>query len=215
MEGLGKLAVKYSVPVQSHLSENTDEVSWVAELHPNEKSYSHVYNSFGLFGNTPTLMAHCIHLSDMEISLMKDNNVIAVHCPDSNLNIASGIMPVRKLLNAGVPVVLGSDVGGGHDISMNKAIVGAIQMSKVMWLQDKDMTPLKMEEAFFMATKGGGSFFGNTGSFEKGYWFDALIIDYSSLGDCDLSLEERLQRFIYIGDDRNISARFVEGQQII
>jgi guanine deaminase len=214
LDGLGKLAQKYQVPIQSHLSENKDEIQWVKELHPDEPTYSHVYHSFGLFGQTPTLMAHCIHLSDKEISIMKDKRVLVVHCPDSNLNLASGIAPVRKILNAGIPVVLGTDVGGGHNISMNKVMVSAIQLSKLTSTWHHELNPLTLEEVFFMATKGGGSFFGKTGSFENGYWFDALVIDDSNLGSSNYSLADRLQRFIYIGDDRNISDRFVEGRKV-
>jgi guanine deaminase len=214
LDGLGKLAQKYRVPIQSHLSENKEEIQWVKGLHPDEPTYSHVYHSFGLFGQSPTLMAHCIYLSEREITLMKENHVIAVHCPDSNLNLASGITPVRKMLDAGIPIVLGTDVGGGHNISMNRAMVSAIQLSKAMSTLHHDMNPLTWEEVFFMATKGGGGFFGKTGSFEKGYWFDALVIDDCHLGNPNLSLTERLQRFIYIGDDRNISDRFVEGKKV-
>lgn len=70
LRSLGSLAVKYMLPVQSHLSENLDEIKWVKELHPNSNSYSEVYNKYKLFGDTPTLMAHCIHLSDKEIEHM-------------------------------------------------------------------------------------------------------------------------------------------------
>ncbi len=67
-----------------------------------------------------------------------------------------------------------------------------------------------------MATKGGGAFFGNVGSFEPGYEFDALVIDDKSLQiELERSIEERVQRYIYCGDDRNIKARFVKGQEIL
>jgi guanine deaminase len=134
LKGLGKLAIKYNVPVQSHLSENRQEVAWVHELHPECPDYSSVYDQYGLFGQTPTLMAHCIYLSDDEIELMVKNKVVAVHCPESNLNVASGIMPARKMLRQGIAIGLGSDVGGGHNLSMAKAIVRAIQMSKIVKL---------------------------------------------------------------------------------
>ncbi len=211
LQGLGQLAAKYGVPVQSHLSENRDEVKWVKELHPEVQNYSEVYNQKGLFGQTPTLMAHCIYLEDEEIEMMRKNNVIAVHCPESNLNLGSGIMPARKLLQKGIKVGLGSDVAGGHSLSMAKVMVRAIQLSKIIKVNEPEYEPLAMEEAFYMATKGNGSFFGKTGSFETGYSFDALVIEDTSLGDPGLSLIERLQRFIYIGDDRNIISRFVNG----
>ena len=66
---------------------------------------------------------------------------------------------------------------------------------------------------FYLATKGGGKFFGNVGSFEKGYEFDALIIDDSDLLiKNNLTLEERLQKFIYIGNSNNIIERYVAGK---
>jgi guanine deaminase len=214
LEGLGKLAYKYDVPVQSHLSENRNEIKWVLELHADHKNYSSVYQRKGLFGQTPTLMAHCIHLTDEEIEMMHDRNVVAVHCPESNLNLSSGVMPLRKMLNRGVKVGLGSDVGGGHNIAMPKAIVRAIQLSKILKTQNPENQPLTFEEAFYMATKGGGSFFGNVGSFEEGCSFDAIIIDDSNLGDANFTIKERLQRFIYIGDDRNIVKRYVSGKSL-
>lgn len=214
LEKLGSLAVKYNVPVQSHLSENRDEVKWVKELHPDIKNYSNVYYQKGLFGQTPTLMAHCIYLEEEAIELMRKNNVVAVHCPESNLNLASGIMAARKMLEKGIKVGLGSDVGGGHNLAMTKAIVRAIQLSKMVKVIEPEIKPLTIMEAFYMATKGGGSFFGKVGSFETGYFFDAIVIDDTSLGGLGLSLTERLQRFIYIGDDRNIAARFVNGRQL-
>lgn len=213
MAGLGKLAEKYSLPVQSHLSENTDEINWVKQLHPSSKSYGHVYNEFQLFGQTPTLMAHCIYSSDDEIELIKNNNVMVVHCPISNVNIGSGIMPCRKYLDAGISVSLGTDVSGGSSFSIIKTIAYAIQLSKLYWVQSNKTSPfLSTSEAFYLATKSGGSFFGKVGSFEEGYSFDALVIDDSNLGNSDYSIEERLERFIYLGDERNIVSRYVEGQ---
>jgi guanine deaminase len=215
LKKLGELAAKYNVPVQSHLSENRDEVKFVKELHPGIRTYSDVYNKYGLFGQTETLMAHCIYLEDEEIDLIRDNGVIAVYCPDSNLNLTSGVMHARKLIKRGVKVGLGSDVGGGHNISMTKAIVSAIQSSKVIRLNEPETDALTFEETFYMATKGNGCFFGKVGSFEPGYDFDALVIDDTSLGGREFDLAERLQRFIYIGDDRNIIFRYVKGNLIV
>ncbi len=80
---------------------------------------------------------------------------------------------------------------------------------------DKNLAPLTTSEVFFLGTKGGGAFFGNVGSFEPGYKFDALVIDDESLQiEIERSIEERVQRFIYCGDDRNIMTRFVDGQEI-
>ncbi|HAE91113.1 MAG TPA: guanine deaminase, partial [Tissierella sp.] len=154
--------------------------------------------------------------TDEEIELMAQNGVYAAHCPYSNYNLSSGIMPVRKFLNKGVSVGLASDISGGNSLSIPNIIAGTIQASKMTWLNTgEELAPLTFSEGFFLGTKGGGSFFGKVGSFEKGYDFDALIIDDSTLSDIDeLTIEERLQRFIYIGDDRHIMERYVQGVKI-
>ncbi|MBO8158978.1 guanine deaminase [Thermosyntropha sp.] len=216
MKGLSQLAKKYDVPIQSHLSENRSEVAWVKELHPECPNYASVYDLFGLFGQQPTVMAHCIYLNDEEIELMAKNKVYVAHSPHSNNNLSSGISPIRKLVEAGVPVGLASDISGGHDVSIPSVIVAAAQVSKLKWVENSENgDPLSTPELFYLATKGGGSFFGKVGSFEEGYEFDALVIDDSSLADVNpRTIEERLQRFIYIGDDRNIADRYVSGKKI-
>ncbi len=217
MKGLGELSVKYQVPVQSHLSENTGENAWVKELHPNIADYASVYETYGLFGQQKTVMAHCVHVTDNEIALMAKNGVYSAHSPHSNNNLGSGIAPVRKMLEAGVPVGLASDVSGSHEISMSRVIVAAAQVSKLKWLESgKVCAPLSTPELLYMATKGGGGFFGKVGSFESGYAMDALVIDDESLADVNLrSLEERIQRYLYCGDDRNILERYVAGKRLV
>ena len=216
MGSLGDLAIKYNTPVQSHLSENQAEVLWVKELFPDSKDYASVYDEFNLLGQTRTIMAHCIYATDDEIELMAKNGVYAAHCPYSNYNLSSGIMPVRKFMDKGVPIGLASDISGGDSLSMMSIIAGTIQASKMKWLEtDKELKPLTFSEAFYLATKGGGSFFGKVGSFEEGYEFDALVIDDKELADIkDLTIEERIQKVVYIGDDRNIVERYVRGKLI-
>lgn len=219
MKGLSDLSKKYDVPVQSHLSENKGEIAWVKELHPEAPNYAGVYNEFEMFGQRPTIMAHCVHLTDEEVELMAKNNVFVAHSPHSNCNLISGISPIRKLLKAGVPVGLASDISGGHDVSIPSVMVNAVQISKMKWVENKDYSEysefLSTPEVFYLATKGGGKFFGKVGSFEEGYEFDALVIDDSSLFDVNKrSIEERIQRYIYIGDDRQIVDRFVAGKKV-
>lgn len=215
LSGLGMLCKKYNTPVQSHLSENKGEIQWVKELHPDSKYYGDVYNKCNLFGQTPTLMAHCSFSSEEEIALMKAHDVFAVHCPSSNLNVGSGMMPIRKFIDNDIKLGFGSDISGGHTTSLFKTMVYAIQVSKLFWANsNKEIPFLSNSEAFYIATKAGGSFFGKVGSFESGYEFDALVIDDSELNYYDYSLEQRLERFIYIGDDRHIYHRYVSGNLI-
>ena len=89
----------------------------------------------------------------------------------------------------------------------------AVQCSKLRWRYvDPVAKPLTFAEVFYMGTLGGGSFFGKVGSFLPGYAFDALILDDSSLRQPRrLELLERLERFIYLGDDRNIAGKYING----
>lgn len=214
LRACGQLAEKYHLPVQSHLSENMSEIEWVAELEPESISYGDAYNRDGLFGQTPTIMAHCVWTGGQELDLMKRNRVMVAHCPTSNYNLASGMAPVRSFLDEGLRVGLGSDISGGHDLNMFRMLVYAIQVSKMHYKHNHDMKFLSLSEAFWIATKSAGSFFGKVGSFEPGYEFDALVIDDSVLNFDDYSLQERLERFVYVGDDRQILYRFCRGKLI-
>lgn len=214
LKKLSKLAKAYNLPVQSHLSENIDEINWVQQLFPNSKKYSYVYDKHHLFGQLPTVMAHAIYLDEDEINMIKRNKVTLAHCPDSNVNLRSGIMPLRKYLNMGLQIGLGSDIAGGHKIALNEAIVRAIQLSKLLSMDKPEYKPISVSEGFYLGTKGGGQFFGKIGSFEKGYCFDALVIEDDTLIADRYNLEDRLERFLYIGDDRNICARYVEGNKL-
>ena len=214
LRACGKLAKKYELPVQSHLSENTSEIAWVAELEPESESYGDAYNRYGLFGQTPTIMAHCVWTRGQELELMKRNGVMVAHCPTSNFNLSSGMAPIRTLLDEGVRIGLGSDISGGHDLNMFRMLVYAIQVSKMHYQLDHDKAFLTLPEAFWIATKSAGSFFGKVGSFEPGYEFDALVIDDAVLYPDEYSLQHRLERFIYVGDDRQIVHRFCRGEEV-
>lgn len=215
MNGLSEFAKIYKLPIQTHISENKEEVSLVKELHPENKSYADVYDSCNLLGER-TILAHCVYNTDDELDLMKKRGIFAAHCPNANYNLASGIMPLRKMLDMDINIGLGSDVGAGHEISIAKVMRATIQASKIAWIESgKEFSPISLSEAFYLGTKSGGSFFGNVGSFEVGYEFDALVIDDSNLNiGYEKDIHERIERFIYIGDDRNIVKRFIKGNEI-
>ena len=214
LKACGELANKYQMPVQSHLSENTSEIAWVQDLEKESTCYGDAYNRYGLFGQTPTIMAHCVWTEGEELELMKRQGVMVAHCPTSNLNIASGLAPVRTFLDEGLRIGLGSDISGGHDLNMFRMMVYAIQVSKMHYQHDHNKSFLTLPEVFWIATKSAGSFFGKVGSFEPGYDFDALVINDSVLYPSEYSLLHRLERFIYLGDDRQIEHRFCRGKEI-
>lgn len=216
MKKLGDIAVQNSIPVQSHLSENLSEIEWVKTLHPECKSYGDTYNKFNLFGQTKTIMAHCVHLTEEEIDTIEKNKVVIAHCPTSNVNLASGIAPISKLLRKNIQIGLGSDIAGGETLSMFAVMACAIRMSKLRKVCfGNDETPLTLQEVFYLATKGGGKFFGKVGSFEEGYEFDALVIDDDDLWKVSKgSIDERIERLVYLGDKKNIITRYAAGRKI-
>lgn len=217
MEGLKQIQEEWELPVQSHLSENQGEISWVKELSPQSAFYGDAYDRFGLFGgDVPTVMAHCVWSEEEEQKRMKERGIYIAHCPQSNENLASGIAPVRVYLEKGMLVGLGSDVAGGVHMSIFRAMADAIQMSKIRWrLVDQSQKPLTVPEVFYLGTKGGGSFFGKVGSFESGYELDAVVIDDSIYRHPQkLSVEERAERLIYLHDGSTVLHKFVAGKQL-
>ena len=228
MKSLAKIQKEYGLPLQSHLSENRKEIEWVRELCPESKNYADAYANFGLLGNgIPTVMAHCVWPDARELELLAERGVYVAHCPQSNMNLSSGIAPVRRFMERGISVGLGSDVAGGTHNSIFRAMSDAIQVSKLrQTLIAPTEKALSLEEAFYMGTAGGGSFFGKfpagstefgpAGSFESGWDFDALIIDDSSLsgGPGSLSIRDRLERVVYLSDDRHIIGKYVRGVSV-
>ena len=223
MYKLGDLIEEYDVPLQSHLSENLSEIEFVKELCPNSKFYGDAYNEYGLFGKKnnksyKTLMAHCVYSSDDEIKLMKENDVYIVHCPSSNMNVSSGMAPIRKYLDLDMSMGLGSDVAGGTSESMFSIITKTIEVSKMYWrCIDQNYKALNFNEAFYLATMGGGSFFGEVGTFKEGYEMDAIVLDDSILKTTlELSTLERLQRAVYLSFDLKggIKHKYVRGRKL-
>ena len=217
MEGLGKLAAEYGVPMQSHLSENLDEIAWVKALCPDAKNYADTYGRYGLFGGScKTTMAHCIYCPEEEDRMMKDGGVFIAHCPTSNENVIAGISPAARYLRQGYEIGLGSDVAGGHTLDLFAVMAAAVQVSKLRWRYvDSSEKPLTIPEALYMATAGGGRFFGKVGLFEPGYHFDAVVIDDSEMSNLrSFSPAERIERCAYLGKAR-VAAKYVDGRKIL
>ena len=215
LDGLGKLAQEFDLPVHSHISEDLGEMSIVRERYPQYDNDGDVYDHFGLL-TSHTVMAHFIYPTRHEMELIRDRGVTIAHCPQSNVNVAAGIPPIRQLLDLGVKVGLGSDIAGGYSVSIFRAMSEAVYLSKLQWLKsEKKDSFLSVPESFYLGTKGGGQFFGKVGSFETGYELDAIVVDDRSL--CvpadRLTTEERVERVIHLADNRNITARFVAGEQ--
>jgi len=213
---LGRLAEEYRLPVQSHLAENREEIQLVRALYPEAPHYAGIYDSYGLLGQTPTVMAHCVHCSPDEQHLLRRRGVFIAHCPQSNINLTSGAAPVRAYLDQGQRMGLGTDIAGGAHLSLFRAIQDAVAVSKLRKaLLDPVEQPLTVAEAFYLATRGGGAFFGQTGAFAADYALDALVIDDGPVNTDDFTLTERLCRAIYLLDEQSLIAKYVDGEEIL
>lgn len=218
MQELSSLQKEFDLPLQSHLSENLKEIAFVKELYPDIKFYGESYQKFELFGGKcKTIMAHCVYSTQEEVDLMKANGVFVAHCPQSNMNLTSGIAPIRNYLDQGLFVGLGSDIAGGFSGSIFRAMSDAIQVSKLYHHYiNQDCKPLSMEEAFYLGTKGGGAFWGKVGSFETSYEFDAVVLNDETLPHPQkLDTRQRLERLIYMFEESNLIAKYIAGNKVI
>ena len=137
-----------------------------------------------------------------------------MHCPEATNNIIAGIMPVHNLQQEGFNVTLGCDVAGGSDIGLYRQMAEAVRLSKLKEFYEPENKTIMFKNAFYMATKAGGKAFDRVGSLEPGYRFNALVIDGLTEKMRKLTVAERLERFAYKGDERNIVARYIDGNFI-
>lgn len=215
MTALAKQAEEFHLPVQMHLSENLSEIDFTVKYFGDCRDFTETYEKAGLMTRPETMVAHSIHLSDREKQVLKEHNILVGHCPHSNLNLLSGVMKLAEYNDLGIRVGLGSDLAGGHTLNMFLNMVAAIQEGGMHYVSHTYHRPVTAAEAFYCATKAGGSFFGKTGSFESGYAFDALIIDDSDAKKYNkFTLKQRAERMIYCSDDRNIEHVYIDGEKL-
>jgi len=216
MAFLGNLAAERKLPVQSHLSENTGEIAWVRELHPDCGQYWQTYAKYGLW-NSRTLMAHCVWSDEQERAAIREAGVTVVHCPDSNQNLCSGVAPVRKMLEEGVSVALGSDIAGGDHLSMFDVTAAAIRASKARRILDNWQTDfLTVAEGWYLATTAGARFFGAGAGLAPGDRLHAIVLDDSDLPvPKPLSIQERLERCVYRRQPNAVRSVWSDGRKIL
>ena len=217
MTQLGKLANERGLYVQSHLSENTNEIAWVRELHPDYTQYWETYNKYGMWKDH-TLMAHCVHSDERERRAIKDAGVVVVHCADSNVNICSGICPVRQMVREGLWVTLGSDIAGGAQLPMYKVITMSIRASKARRVTDEWHPDfLTVSEGYYLGTTAGHKYFGAGDGFAVGDRLHAVVIDDGDFPEAahPLSVQERFERAIYMTHRHNIVSVWSDGREVV
>lgn len=195
MKGLSVLAAKYDLHIQTHISENCGEVAAVKSVFQ-KKTYTGVYEDASILTNK-CILAHGVHLEQEELDLFKKYGSSIAHCPTSNTKLRSGFCDVRRLLDSGIKVGIGTDVSGGHSVSMLLAIQDALNVSlslNIMKMQNpigtnghvkrtvNDYKPLEYKHVIYLATLGGANALSLDhvcGNFTVGKDFDALLIDVS------------------------------------
>lgn len=157
----------------SHINENLAEVSTVAELFPESTNYLDTYHRHGLVTDR-SVFAHNVHASDKELALMGETGAWAAHCPTSNASLGSGLFPLRRHVEHGVGVALGSDVGGGTGLFLPKEGLQAYFMQQLLGAEGLPLTPVHL---LYLATRAGALALGladRVGDFGIGKDFDAV-----------------------------------------
>lgn len=225
LAGIGDIAGKHpNIMIQTHFNETKQEVALTKELFPQFENEADLYEHFGLF-NSRTIMAHCIYPNDYEIDRIKAHDVGVAHCPVSNTTGGEwGAAPIKRYLDMGIKVGLGTDSGGGFSSSILEASRQAFisSLGRELMTDGKDQC-LTLSECFYLATLGGAKvccLADKTGTFETGKDFDALEITtlledgQSTIIEENDSVEDIFEKFLMTGDDRNIVKVFVRGRSI-
>ena len=200
--------------VQTHLSENIDEIAYTAELYPQARDYLDVYETHGLLG-PKMLLGHCIHLEDREIGALAETGSHPVFCPTSNLFLGSGLFDDAGLRAKGIVNAVATDIGGGTSYSMLQTMNEGY---KILQLQNQSLHPFR---AFYWITRGNAVALGledKIGTLDKGSEADIVVLDSSATSAMELRMErastlaEELFILQMMGDDRAIAQTYVSGE---
>ena len=213
----GELAARHpDTFIQTHVSENKDECSWVGELFPQARSYLDVYVRVGLM-RPRALFGHCIWLDDEDFARMAATGSAAAVCPTSNLFLGSGLFDFERADSARALLSLGTDVGAGTSFSMLQTMNEAYKVAR---LKGSYLPALRM---FYLATLGAARSMrleDTIGSFQPGLEADFVVLDRAATpllarrtSHCN-SLEELLFALALLGDDRTIAATYSAGRLV-
>ena len=217
METLGNLWTEYpDCIMQTHLSEQKEEIKWVKQLFPKIKSYLEIYQKFNLVKKN-SIFGHCIHLQKREIDILREIKSSVAHCPTSNTFIGSGIFDLVKFINNNIDVGLATDTGGGTSFSMLKTMSETYKISQ---LNNFSIHPAQL---LWLATVGSSKSLGlenKIGNIIKGNYADLVVIELNSTKEIEQrqrnaeSFWEELFPTLLMGDDRAIKSTWVSGQRL-
>ncbi len=215
LEACGELfASRADLHLQSHLAENPQEIAWIRKLFPRERSYTAVYERFGLLGPR-AIYGHCIHLDEADRQLLAQTGTAAAFCPSSNLFLGSGFFDHAESVRQGMRVGLATDVGGGTSYSLIRTLAEAYRVSQT------HQRPLGALRAWYLATLGGARALyldQHIGNFAPGKEADFVVLDWTPTQEMDWrmmrakSLTERLFALLILGDERCVVATHILGE---
>ncbi|GAA1088875.1 guanine deaminase [Tsukamurella spumae] len=200
----------------SHMNENPAEIAAVAELFPESAHYLDTYHRHGLV-HERTVLAHNAHPTDAELTLLADAGASIAHCPTSNSALASGSFPLRRHLDHGVRVALGTDVGAGSGFSLFKEALQAYFMQQLL---QGDGVPLTAAHLLHLATRAGALALGldDVGDLSVGKQFDAVLVRPAAGQPLDVCLrqaptaENALAKIFSLGTAGDISRVWIGGE---
>jgi guanine deaminase len=214
---LGELWAEYpDCLMQTHLSEQVDEIEWVKSLFPNSRDYLDTYEQFGLLGAN-AIFGHAIHLKKREIDRLRDVGAGVVHCPTSNTFIGSGLFDMEHLQKQKIPVGLATDTGGGSSFSMLRTMASCYEIAQ---LRNNALHPAQL---LWLATMGSAKALHlekEIGNLKVGYIADVIAIDLKSTdvitqrADLAIDIWEAIFPTLMMGDDRAIAATFIAGDLV-
>lgn len=201
--------------LHTHVAENSDEVQWVGELFPENRSYLGVYQQHGLL-RPRSVLAHCIHLDDEDKQCMAETGSAAAFCPTSNLFLGSGLFDLKGFRERNVRIGMGTDVGGGTSFNMLQT---SSEAYKVTQLRGNKLSAF---QALYLATLSGAKALyldDKIGNFEIGKEADFVVLNFTGTPLIERrikstqTLHEKLFALMMLADDRSISATYIMGEQ--
>ena len=199
--------------MQTHLSEQIDEIAWVQDLVPHARDYLDTYEEHGLVRDR-AVFGHAIHLTPREIDRIADSGASVVHCPTSNTFIGSGLFDMAHIAARQIPIGLATDTGGGSSFSMLRTMAAAYEIGQLRG------TPTHAAQLMWLATAGSARslhLHEKIGTLAEGFEADITVLDLASTptikqrSDNAHSIWDQLFATIMMGDDRAISDVWVNG----
>jgi len=207
-----KLSEQRSIPVHTHASENRGEIEVVEQ----ERGMRNIVylDHLGLC-NERLILAHCIHIDEQEMNILAKSKTNIVHCPASNLKLASGIAPIPQLLQMGSQVSLAAD---GAPCNNNMSMFMEMRLAALIHKPFNAPTSMPAEQVFALATLGGAKAMGlekEIGSLEVGKKADVVIVNLHNWHTWPRTAASVYAQLVYQANAQDVAITVVDGQIVM